>query len=470
MVAADDDRGGDFAGADHFVEGEAQAVALAEPDPADPRGEALEGDPLARHVEPAVEMGIVGDQFLHALVGLVDVLGIAAQRDPAERADTATEEWADIGRDETGEVERVGDAGVERFLADVVAIIEGGHAHFLEGEHRFDMDGHRLARGGDDGLRVFLAHLLPFGDGPAGGAVTVGGIVGAGLVGHRIGTNAECDHFRKHVRRIAEQADRRRFGRLGDDVERLVDAGRAMIEVAGGEALLDRAFLHFDRDAMRPGHHRRERLRPAHPAEAGGEDPLARQVAAIMLAAHFGEGLEGALNDALGADVDPRPGSHLPVHHQPETIEFVKLFPGRPFGDEVGVGDENARGVGVGLEHPDRFSRLDQQGLVLLQPLERFDDLVVTFPIARGATDPAVDDQALRIFGDLIIEVVHQHPHRRLGGPMLRLDLGAATSADLAAVVSPLVGHANISAHQHRISPTNDTPNTIVRTLGTPAA
>ena len=35
-----------------------------------------------------------------------------------------------------------------------------------------------------------------------------------------------------------------------------------------------------------------------------------------MLAPGLHEGLVGALNDALGADIDPRPGGHLAVHHQ----------------------------------------------------------------------------------------------------------------------------------------------------------
>ena len=73
----------DFAVAHHLVEGEAEAVALAEADPADARRQALEGDPLARHVEPAVEVRIVGDQLLHPLVGAVDVLGIAATARPS---------------------------------------------------------------------------------------------------------------------------------------------------------------------------------------------------------------------------------------------------------------------------------------------------------------------------------------------------------------------------------------------------
>ena len=142
--------------------------------------------------------------------------------------------------------------------------------------------------------------------------------MGAGLVGDRVGADSARDHFGEDFGGVAEQADADRLGRLGDDVERFVDAGRAMIEVAGGEALFDRAFLDLDRDAMRPGHDRGERLRAAHPAEPGGEDPLALEVAAIMLAAHFGEGLVGALDDALGADVDPRAGGHLAVHHQAE--------------------------------------------------------------------------------------------------------------------------------------------------------
>ena len=78
MVAADDDWRRDFAVPHHFVEREAEAVALAEADPADARRQPLKGDPLARHVEPAVEVRIVGDQLLHSLVGAVDVLGIAA--------------------------------------------------------------------------------------------------------------------------------------------------------------------------------------------------------------------------------------------------------------------------------------------------------------------------------------------------------------------------------------------------------
>ena len=60
MIAADDDRGFELAVAHHLVEGETEAVALAEADPADARRQALEVDALARHVEPVVQCGSSG--------------------------------------------------------------------------------------------------------------------------------------------------------------------------------------------------------------------------------------------------------------------------------------------------------------------------------------------------------------------------------------------------------------------------
>ena len=64
------------------------------------------------------------------------------------------------------------------------------------------------------------------------------------------------------------------------------------------------------------------------------------------------------------------------------------MLPSRPFGDEVGVGDEHARGVGVGAEHADRLARLDEQGLVLVQPLERLDDAVVASQLRAARPMP----------------------------------------------------------------------------------
>ena len=129
--------------AHHLVEHEAGAVPVAEADPADAGGQALEGDALARHVEPAVQVGVVGEQLLHRGVGGVDVLRVARQRAPAEGADAPAEQRADIGGDEAGEGEGVLQPLVLRDLADVVAVVERRHAGVPEIDHRRDMGLHR---------------------------------------------------------------------------------------------------------------------------------------------------------------------------------------------------------------------------------------------------------------------------------------------------------------------------------------
>ena len=150
------------------------------------------------------------------------------------------------------------------------------------------------------------------------------------------------------------------------------------------------------------------------------------EVAAIMLAAHLDEGLVGALNDALRADIDPGAGRHLAVHHQALAIELVEMLPGRPVRHEVGIGDQHARRIRMGAEHADRLAGLDQQRLVVLQPLQRRDDAVETLPVARGAADAAIDHQLLGLLGDVGIEIIHQHAQRRFGQPALGAELGAA--------------------------------------------
>ena len=143
------------------------------------------------------------------------------------------------------------------------------------------------------------------------------------------------------------------------------------------------------------------------------------QIAAVVLAAGFGERLVGALHDALAADVDPRAGRHLAVHHEALAIELVEVLPGRPVRHEVRVGDQHARGVGMRLEHADGFSRLDEQRFVGFQRAQARDDLVVALPVARGLADAAVDHEVFGPLRDLGIEVVHEHAQRGFGEPAL---------------------------------------------------
>ena len=83
----------------------------------------------------------------------------------------------------------------------------------------------------------------------------------------------------------------------------------------------------------------------------------AGQRAAEALVRDRGEGLEGALQDALRADVDPRAGGHLAVHRQPEVLEPAELLPVGPVADQVGVGDQHPRRPLVGAHDADRLAR-----------------------------------------------------------------------------------------------------------------
>ncbi len=220
-----------------------------------------------------------------------------------------------------------------------------------------------------------------------------------------------------------------------DDRERVVEVLRLHVDIAGAEPELDARRAALDREQRSAGHGRREGLRAAHAAEAGGENPSSAKVAAIVPAPHLDEGLVGALHDALRADIDPRARGHLPVHHEPLAIELVEAIPGRPVRHEIGVGDEHARRVGVGAEHADRLAGLDEQRLIALEAAQGRDDAVERRPVARRPPDAAVDDELARPLGDVGVEIVHEHAHRRFGQPALGAELGSAGPANDAHIV-----------------------------------
>ncbi len=312
------------------------------------------------------------------------------------------------------------------------------------------MPRHGGARGRLDRARILRAQTVPLRDRPTLRQVAVDRVVRRGLVGDRVRPDPATQELGHDLRGVAEQPDRQRLAvarRPLDERERLVEPGRADIEIARIEPLLDALRPALDREHRGARHGCGERLRAAHPAEARRQDPAPREIAAVVLAAHLDEGLVGTLDDALAADVDPRAGRHLAVHHQPLAIELVEVLPGRPVADEVRVRDQHPGRVGVGAEDADRLAGLDEQGLVVAERAQCGDDSVVAVPVARGAADAAVDDQFLGPFGDLGVEVVHQHAQRRLGEPAARRDRRAARRADWSATS---VVHAFIRAARYR--------------------
>jgi len=254
-----------------------------------------------------------------------------------------------------------------------------------------------------------------------------------GLVGDDVNGRVAGEQGREHVGGVAEQADGQGLAlvlRRDGPADGVVDVVALLVEVAVLDPPGDPGLVAVHADGDAAVHGDRQRLRAAHAAEPGGQRDRAGQRAAEPLGRDGRERLVGALQDALGADVDPRARGHLAVHGQPELFQAAELLPGRPLRDQVGVRDEHPRGPLVRAEHADRLAGLDEQGLVALEILERRDDRRVRLPAPGGAAGSAVHDELVGVFGHLGIEVVHQHAHRALGGPALAATLGTPRGAD----------------------------------------
>src|SRR3546814_13862174 len=80
-------------------------------------------------------MSIGRKQRFDGGVGLVDILRVSGQRDPAERSDTPAEERTDIGGDEAGEGKRVLNTFVLGNLADIIPRVDHWNIHAPPVEH-----------------------------------------------------------------------------------------------------------------------------------------------------------------------------------------------------------------------------------------------------------------------------------------------------------------------------------------------
>ncbi len=254
---------------------------------------------------------------------------------------------------------------------------------------------------------------------------------------------AALDQRRQDVGRVRDERHRSTDA-VGppavDGRHRLVEVVGQLVDVAGVEAASSPGLVDLDDEGGALVHRDGERLRAAHPAQAGGERHRAGQGATEVLAGRLGEGLVGALDDALRRDVDPRAGGHLAVHRQAGALELAELLPRRPVRHEVGVGDEDTRHVRRGAEHADRLAGLDEQGLVVLEALELGDDGVERLPAAGGAPGSAVHDEVVGVLRHLGVEVVHEHAQGGFLLPALAGELGAAGGANGAGTASRFDG------------------------------
>ena len=182
------------------------------------------------------------------------------------------------------------------------------------------------------------------------------------LVGHHIEALTPTHQFGFDLCRVTDQSDQFRptiGGGLPRPAQALVDGVRQPVDItdllpASGARLVD---LDDERHAF--VHRNGQRLRTAHPAQAGGQDHAAAKGFAEMLASELGKRLVRALQDALRADVDPRARRHLPVHRQALPLELPERVPVRPLADQVGIGNQHPGCPLVRAKDANGFARLD---------------------------------------------------------------------------------------------------------------
>ncbi len=242
--------------------------------------------------------------------------------------------------------------------------------------------------------------------------VAASGVVGARLIGQQIGHHAAPREFGDDVGAVGDEPDGERLAPVArgeHPSEGLVERIRHAVAVARLDALADARGVDVDAQKRRAVHGRGQRLRAAHAAEPAGDDESPGERSAEMRARRRREGLVGALQDALRADVDPRTRGHLAVHHQPAPVEVVEDGPVGPLAHEIRVGDQHAGRVLVRAHDAHGLARLHEQRLVVFQVAQRAHDRVEAIPVARGLAASAVHDQIRGVLADAVVEVVEQH-------------------------------------------------------------
>ena len=158
--------------------------------------------------------------------------------------------------------------------------------------------------------------------------IAIEGIVRARLIRQNVGNEIAAHQFRQDVGAIADEAYRDGLfvlERVVEKTEGVVERMRDLIAVTALEPFLDPRRIDIDAEKTSAVHRGGERLGATHSAHAAGHDEFAGKAAAEMFLGRGGERFESSLHDSLAADVDPRAGSHLPVHRQAKTFEAVEL-------------------------------------------------------------------------------------------------------------------------------------------------
>ena len=366
MVAPDDDGCADFAVLDHLVEAQTSQVPFLVSEPADTRGKTFEVDFFAGLRDPALQVLVVREKLENRLVGSRDVGRVSGQCNPAERSLAFGEERADVGGDESGEVERAVVTSQFRLAPDRVAVVEHDGPLVLKFDHRLDLFCHCCSRTKGESFRVFCRVAEPVCDRFTFGKIRQW-VVSTRLVGHDVNCYASREHLGKNGRGVADEPNRSRnslFFCIQRTFDGDIDVIGHLVEIPVVDATLQTFGVDIDNENGAVVHGDSERLSATHSTASAREGQRAGERPVELFASDSSERLIRSLQDSLRADVNPGSGSHLAVHRESLGFEFPELGPIRPVTHKVRVGDENAWRPFMGREDSHGLSRLHQECLV----------------------------------------------------------------------------------------------------------
>ena len=254
------------------------------------------GDPTSQTLVfgKEVEDRVVGRRYVRLLTG---------ERSPAERTLALAEERSYVSGNETGIAVSAVEASELRLPAQRVAVIEDLGAALFETHHRDAVAGHRGSGFRDVALRIVLAQLGCLAKVVARRDVARERVVGGGLVRDGVWDVASLQERRKHLRRVAEDADGERLPRplrLLGTLHGLVEVVDAFVQVTVGDSTVYPVRVYLDAQGYALVHGDGQWLGAAHAAEAGREADAAPQRTPEALFCHCGERFVGTLEDALG--------------------------------------------------------------------------------------------------------------------------------------------------------------------------
>ncbi len=172
-------------------------------------------------------------------------------------------------------------------------------------------------------------------------------------------------------------------------------------------------FIYLCNNGHRTGNFRRLALGAAHAAQTGGNKQPAGQIFLLgdtqFQPASVQQGVKGAMDNALGADIHPAAGGHLPIVGNAQCRRPIKSVQIVKQPHHQAVCDDNPRGGFVGSKQPYRVPRFHNQGLLVGKLFQIFFNQPVLHPILADLTGFPVGNQLVRIERHLKIQVVIDH-------------------------------------------------------------